>query len=92
MVIRRVYLYAFDELHNLEGCQFLSDNAVTIRNLRAAAQWMIGENPSIRKVYAVDNRPGLYSEYREAVKTKDFVKHLEFEDEVCYEGMLIATR
>lgn len=89
---RRVFIYGFNGLHKLEECAFLNENEVSVRNMAGIAEWMMANNKSVRVVYAVDNRYGLYREYAEAKKTQDFTKHLEFEDTVSHEGLKIMSR
>lgn len=85
---RRVYLYAFDELYNIVDCMFLEGEEITVRNMKRLAGWMIDRVASLHvQVYAVDNRPGLYREFRESVKRNDFTKMLEFADTVQHEGL-----
>lgn len=85
---RRVYLYAFDALYNIVDCRFLEDEAITVRNMKRLADWMTENVESFEvRVYAVDNRPGLYQEFRESVKRNDFTTMLEFADTVRDEGI-----
>lgn len=85
---RRVYLYAFDELYNIVDCRFLEGEAITVRNMKRLANWMTENITSFEvRVYAVDNRPGLYREFRESVKRNDFTVMLEFADTVQREGI-----
>ena len=85
---RRVYLYAFDALYNIVDCRFLEDEAITVRNMRRLADWMTENVESFEvRVYAVDNRPGLYREFRESVSRNDFTAMLEFADTVRDEGI-----
>ena len=85
---RRVYLYAFDALYNIVDCRFLEDEAITVRNMRRLADWMTEKVTSFEvRVYAVDNRPGLYREFRESVSRNDFTAMLEFADTVRDEGI-----
>ena len=88
IMTRRVYLYAFDELYNIVDCMFLEGEAITVQNMKRLASWMIDRVTSLRvRVYAVDNRPGLYREFRESVKRNDFTAMLEFADTVQREGL-----
>ncbi len=84
---RRVYLYAFDSLFKIVDCKFLQDDAITVTNMVRLADWMAERIPANLKVYAVDNRPKLYADFREATKTHDFTKQLEFADMVSHEGI-----
>lgn len=85
---RKVFLYAFDNLFQIVDCKFLEGDAISVRNMFRLADWMSCGNTTL-KVYAVDSRPKLYSEYRETIKTSDFVKQLEFADMIQREGIRI---
>lgn len=86
---KRVYLYAFDKVLRVVDTKFLEGEAISVRDMLRLAKWMTETYPEPVVVYAVDNRPGLYKEFMEAVKTKDFTKHVEFEDIISREGLLI---
>ena len=88
---RRVYLYAFNNLLKIVDTKFLEEEAITVGNMMRLARWMTDIYPDPVVVYAVDNRPGLYKEYTEAVKTKDFTKHVEFADTVSREGIILKV-
>ena len=86
---KRVYLYAFDFLFRIVDCKFLEGEAITVANMRRLAGWMADSYPSRVTVYAVDNRPGLYKDFREAIDLRDFTKQLAFADMVSHEGVLL---
>ena len=44
------------------------------------------------EVCAVDNRPGLRSDFLESIKSNDFTKHVEFEDLCSREGFIVMKR
>lgn len=92
MLKRQVYLYAFDALHRVVDHVYLEEASITIQNIRMVASRMLDMSNDIRSVYAIDNRIGLGREFRQTVTSKDFAKHLEFEDTVNYEGMLVVKR
>lgn len=92
MYRRQVYLYAFDGLHRIVDYTHLEESEITIRNICAIAYYMMNTSKHVQRIYAIDNRKGLGLEFRQAVTTKGFTKHLEFEDTVNYEGMLILSR
>ncbi len=89
MMTRRVYLYAFDHVWRIVDCRFLEGDAISVGNILRLARWMRITNPEHVTIYAVDNRPGLYKEFRESIKTSDFTKQIEFADTVSHEGLLI---
>lgn len=86
---RRVYLYAFNGLLRVVDTKFLEEEAISVRDMRRVAEWMAETNADKTVIYAVDNRPGLYREFREAVRTGDFTRHIEFADTISREGILI---
>lgn len=86
---KRVYLYAFNNVLRIVNTKFLEGDAISVRDILRLARWMTEIYPEPVVVYAVDNRPGLYKEYTESVKTKDFTKHVEFADIISREGLLI---
>lgn len=86
---KRVYLYAFDFLCRIVDCKFLEGEAVTVANMRRLADWMAESYPGPVAIYAVDNRPGLYKEFREAIDLRDFTKHVLFADAISDEGIQI---
>lgn len=86
---KRVYLYAFDFLCRIVDCKFLEGEAITVVNMRRLANWMAESYPGQVTIYAVDNRPGLYKEFREAIDLRDFTKQLLFADTVSSEGIQI---
>ena len=86
---KKVYLYAFNNLLKVVDYMFLEGDAISVRDMLRLARWMTNTNPESVVVYAVDDRPGLYKDYKEAVKTPDFTKHVEFADLISREGILI---
>lgn len=86
---KRVYLYAFDSLCKIVDCKYLEGYAISVTNMIRLADWMAEKYPVKLKVYAVDNRPGLYADFREAMKSNDFTGQLEFADMVSHEGILL---
>ena len=71
---KRVYLYAFNKVLRVVDTKFLEGEAISVRDMLRLAKWMTETYPEPVVVYAVDNRPGLYKEFMEAMKTKDFTK------------------
>lgn len=88
---KRVYLYAFNNVLRVVDTKFLEGEAISVRDMLRLAKWMTETYPEPVVVYAVDNRPGLYKEFLESVKTKDFTKHVEFADIISREGLLIKV-
>lgn len=92
MCKKRVYLYAFDDLHRVVDHVWLEDTANVAKDLRNVVSGMLRMSDEIKSVYAVNNREGLAREFYQAVTTKDFTKHYEFEDTVNQEKILAIHR
>ncbi len=86
---KRVYLYAFNNVLRIVDCKFLEGDAISVRNILRLARWMKEVNPEHVTIYAVDNRPGLYKEFRDSIRSSDFTVQIEFADTVSREGLLI---
>lgn len=85
---RRVYLYAFDHLCKITCCVFLEGDAISVRNMTRFADQMVDmSSPTKLTVYAIDNRPGLFCCYQDAVKSNDFADRVAFVDLVSREGI-----
>lgn len=69
--------------------KYLEGDAVSVTNLRRLADWMAEYAPIPEKIYAVDDRPGLYQDFREAMDLRYFAKQLMFADMVSCEGIRI---
>ena len=89
MMAKRVYLYAFDSMCKIVNYKYLEGDAVSVTNLRRLADWMAEYAPIPEKIYAVDDRPGLYQDFREAMDLRYFAKQLIFADMVSREGIRI---
>lgn len=85
-MVRRVYIYAFDEMHKIVDVKFLQEDGIAIRNLMWIAEQMSVDTDA-QVIYAVDNRWGLRRDFMDAYKSTDFARHIEFEDLVSREGI-----
>lgn len=89
--MKRVYLYAFDDLLNVVNVKYFQDDAITIRNMTRLANWMREVYPESVTVYAIDNRIGLYKEFLEMMKARsDYTVRIEFADTVSREGLMVG--
>ena len=87
----RTFFYAFDTKCKVIDVQYLDSRDVSVKNILRIGRIMHAHCvPRVRSIWAVDGRPGLYSDYLEAVKSNDFVKHVEFMDMVSREGLLVS--
>lgn len=62
---------------------------VTIRDLMYQATMLQVKNPSIRQVYAIDNRHGLHNDFRYAMKKNSVESWAIFKDILQTEGLQI---
>lgn len=85
-MVRRVYIYAFNELHRIVDVKFLQEDGISVRSMTWVAEQML-LNTDARTIYAIDNRWGLRRDFIDAYKSMDFAKHIEFEDLVSREGI-----
>lgn len=88
---KKVYLYGFDTLHKVLKWQFLKEPYISVANICQTADWIMSQNPDVVAVYAVDDRPGLYWDFRDACK-HDFAEEFAFEDMIAREGLPILVR
>ena len=90
-MVRRVYIYGFNELHEIVDVKFLQEDAISISNMMWITEQMI-INTEAHKIYAIDNRWGLRRDFLDSIKSTDFVKHIEFEDLVSREGFKLYSK
>lgn len=87
--MRRVYVYAFNQVFEVVACQYLEGDEISIKNMLRLVNWMQDMNPGV-SVCAMDNRPGLARLYHNLAKSTDFTKRIEFADMVATEGLLFS--
>lgn len=56
------------------------DEDISVLTIRHHAEMMQAYNPTIKSVYAVDNRPGLRRDYTYSVKKHSIESCMEFKD------------
>ena len=61
-----------------------------IREMKLQAMWMRQSMPSIKLVYAIDQRPGLAQDYKNAWRKNPIESHAIFKDILEREGNLIT--
>ena len=62
---------------------------VSIRSIQQEASLLRMKNPSVERVYAIDNRYGLRRDYRESMKQNSIESHYIFKDILEREGIQI---
>lgn len=90
-MVRRVYIYGFNKLHEIVDVKFLQEDAISIKNMMWITEQMIA-NTEAHQIYAIDNRWGLRRDFMDSIKSTDFVKHIEFEDLVPAAQFLWLSR
>jgi len=62
---------------------------VSVKTMQDEARRLRIRNPSVERVYAIDNRYGLRQEYRDSMKQNSIESHYIFKDTLEREGLLI---
>lgn len=88
--MRRVYVYAFNQVFEVVACQYLEGDEISIKSMLRLVAWMQGMIPDAVTVCAMDNRPGLARLYHNLAKSTDFTKRIEFADMVATEGLIFS--
>ena len=90
---KKVFLYAFGAQHEVKAWQFIRDSYISVTNICQTADWLMDSHPDVVRVVAIDDRPGLYRDFRDAIaKLDDYAEHFAFEDMVIKDGLTIRTR
>ena len=88
----KVYLYGLgdaDVMYRVLYYRYLEDREISFRGMDAKAEFMMAANPSIKEVYAIFDRRGLYWDYMEALKKNSIGSWQVFKSILEYEGMKI---
>lgn len=88
----KCYLYGLGdarEMYRVVHYRYLTDREISFRGLAAEAEFMMAVNPSIKEVYAIFDRRGLYWDYMEAIKKNSIESWQVFKSILEYEGMKI---
>ena len=90
--MKRIYLYGIsgaEDQYRIIRYSYIDDDSISIKNIIYFATLMVIKNPSIERVYAVDNRKGLAGDYREAIKKNSIESFVIFKDILEREGLQI---
>lgn len=85
----KVFLYGIgdaDVMYRVLYYRYLEDQEISFRGMDAEAEFMMAVNPSIKEVYAIFDRRGLYWDYMEAVKKNSIESWQVFKSILEYEG------
>ena len=88
----KVFLYGIgdaDVMYRVLYYRYLEDREISFRRMDAEAEFMMAVNPSIKEVYAIFDRRGLYWDYMEAVKKNSIESWQVFKSILEYEGRRI---
>ena len=88
----KVYLYGLgdaDVMYRVLYYRYLEDREISFRGMDAEAEFMMAVNPSIKEVYAIFDRRGLYWDYIEAAKKNSIESWQVFKSILEYEGRRI---
>lgn len=88
----KVYLYGLgdaDVMYRVLSYRYLEDREISFRRMDTEAEFMMAANPSIKEVYAIFDRRGLYWDYMEATKRNSIESWQVFKSILEYEGMKI---
>lgn len=88
----KVFLYGIgdaDVMYRVLYYRYLEDREISFRSMDAEAEFMMAVNPSIKEVYAIFDRRGLYWDYMEAIKKNSIESWQVFKSILEYEGRRI---
>ena len=88
----KVFLYGIgdaDVMYRVLYYRYLEDREISFRGIDAEAEFMMTVNPSIKEVYAIFDRRGLYWDYVEATKKNSIESWQVFKSILEYEGRRI---
>ena len=90
---RFVFLYGFNNAHELRDVKFMIDGDITVRKTQGWLSSMTFRNPDVTEIYAMDGSWELSWELTNAYKdlcrnqNKDFTQILIFYDYVSRQGL-----
>lgn len=90
--MKRIYLYGIsgaEDQYRIIRYSYIDDDSISIKNIIYFATLMVIKNPSIERVYAIDNRKGLAVDYREAIKKNSIESFVIFKDILEREGLQV---
>ena len=78
-----------DEAYKVLNYFCIYEEYVSIRAIQDNASLLRLKNPSVKHVYAIDNRYGLRRDFRESMKKNSIESHIILKDILEREGMLV---
>lgn len=90
--MKRIFLYGIggaDNQYRVLKYYAMEEETISIWNIKYQADMLKIKNPSVEHVYAVDDRTGLYRDYKESIKKNSIESCAIFKDILEREGIKI---
>ena len=90
--MKQVILYGLsgaDKQYKVECYFCIFDKETTLKKIKYHSEMMRIYNPNVKMVFAIDNRPGLKSEYTHSFKENSIESCAVFKDTLEREGLRI---
>ena len=90
--MKRIYLYGIsgaEEQYRIVRYSYIDEDSISIKNIMYFSGWLQIKNPSIEHVYAIDNRKGLFGDYKEALEQNSIESFAIFKDILEREGIQV---
>ena len=86
---RFIFMYGFNENHELRDVKFMIDGDITIKNTQKYLNIISFRNPDVTEIYSMDGSWELSRAYKDLIRTqaKDFTEVLCFYDYVRSQGL-----
>ena len=91
--MKRIFLYGLagaSDAYRIVKYSYIDDEYRSIKDIKLHAYWLKSKNPSIKYVFAIDERPGLAADYTRAWKQNSIESYAIFKDILEREGVLIV--
>lgn len=86
---RKILLYGIGgarEAYRVLAYYCIFNDDISITNIWKMAAWLRASNPSIKQVFAMDDRRGLKREYMDSLRLNSIESHMIFKDILEREG------
>ncbi len=90
--MRQIILYGISgpsKAYSVLNWYCIYEEDISIRSIQDEARRLVMRNPSVARVYAIDNRRGLKRDFCESMKQNSIESHYIFKDILEREGMQI---
>lgn len=89
---KKIYLYGLagaESMYRVVTHSYIDDEFRTIKDMKLHAMWMKSKMPSVEHVYAIDQRPGLAADYKNAWRHNSIESYAIFKDILEREGIMV---